>query len=100
MSADLVQEVAEALYDLEPLVTGYGDRERKLTWTEAQYEGYSGKYLRRAEAAIPIILDAAEAVINEVVDERGFTESTDYDHFAAIDVIGVMDAIDKLRTKP
>ncbi|MDN5667021.1 MAG: hypothetical protein L0G87_01330 [Renibacterium salmoninarum] len=52
MSADLVQEVAEALYNLEPLVTGYGDRERKLTWTEAQYEGYSGKYLRRAEAAI------------------------------------------------
>lgn len=98
MSADLVQEVAEALYDLEPLVTGYGDRERKLTWDEAQYEGYGRKYLSRAEAVIPIILDAAKEAIH---DQK--VKAAVYD-LASVEVISAYEdvpaAIDSLRTTP
>ena len=82
MSTALVQQVAEAIARSQN-VPFAGARQTKI-----------------ADAVIPLILDAVKEAVQEVVDERGFTESTDYDIFLAIDVVGVMDAIDKLRTKP
>ncbi|WP_343876813.1 hypothetical protein, partial [Arthrobacter russicus] len=72
--------------------------ERKLTWTETQYEGYSGKYLRRAEAVLPVILDAAKEAIH---DQK--VKAAVYD-LASVEVISAYEdvpaAIDSLRTTP
>jgi len=95
MSTDLTHEVAEALYNLEPLVTGYGDMERKLTWPEAQMEGFGQKYINRAEAAIPIILDAAK----DIIREEQLHDATDRaDQAYNLGVHEAAGAIDKLRT--
>ncbi|WP_343876806.1 hypothetical protein, partial [Arthrobacter russicus] len=72
--------------------------ERKLTWTETQYEGYSGKYLRRAEAVLPVILDAAKDVIREEQLHDATDRADRADQAYNLGVHEAAGAIDKLRT--
>ncbi|MDN5666822.1 MAG: hypothetical protein L0G87_00325 [Renibacterium salmoninarum] len=95
MTNSLTQQIAEALYNLEPLITGYGDRERKLSWPEAVMEGYGQKYIQRSQAVTPLILDAVSAEVSKLGVPG--TEDGQYEFGRNIAIQETLAAIAKLK---